>query len=1023
MRKSAAPSRLSHFQDTLSSNLNSLRTVDNKSVSLHSLNPQINNTSINSDISQSTKCLRFFEAVYAKASVKKHKKWEGDGFVEVDGRTIKLTDEGLKVIASTSGHKLTFLNEINVGSIVHIGHYEAELISQIKKPQSVEFASKSKTTSEALDMPIKNSTSKRNAQSSFPPKPNFISNLNESSGSSNQLIMPKPPASCIWSQNSDNLPIVDVVLESKFASRLHPHQREGIIFLYKCLMGFQPYVGLDDSTSHSIHGCILADEMGLGKTVQAIATIWLLIKQGPYGGRPIIRRCLIVTPGTLVQNWLKEFSKWLGREQLPVYCVDQNHSIKHYLTMATNSPQVVLMSYEMFLQHTSEVYTISDLDMVVCDEGHRLKNSNINTTMALCQLRACRRLLLTGTPLQNHLDELWSLANFCVPGRLTSSLEEFRRQFVIPLLNSRKVQNEKCNNHNAINDDDDGDYNFWNHTDSENSDDLESPSAKLFRLLNSFFLRRTSDVIAPKLTDKTEHILFCRPSKLQTDLTHILTQWMNNEFHLNRSESLNLLKNDDYTEDFVESMEEVLSSPSKHHNSILPIITAFRKLHNHPYLLRNYLLQSDSTQYQSVGHLPEKLTADLLRLLNSDHSVVAQGLCHTNLNEFIQLSGKFNVLYIMLKRLFNKQQSSSTPNDTVNFQKKPRLSNGGSKNLHTNDRLVLVSNFTQTLDLLEKLCNLVTGHSSLRLDGQTTNKKRAEIVQRINDPKSHDRILLLSSRAGGVGLNLIGANYLILFDMDWNPANDAQAMARIWRPGQSRPVNLYRLVTSGGMEERIFQRQAAKLALTSQTLVNTSVHNGNLFNFIEKKKPEKNTGILTRDELKELFLLPDTSTSSWTHDLIQCNCHQSEEERDLTPSPSISSSSDNEAADQIAVSISQVDSLEFDNKENIEERKTFKRSVTFTSEDDDEYSNIRIFQLGSTNPITINNTESHQSTSKSITSSKLSSSDSLGFLLNWKHSLSSEQICQLNDRLLITHQLDPMKSLLNCVFTLNSKAS
>ncbi|KAH8870163.1 DNA repair and recombination protein RAD54B [Schistosoma japonicum] len=792
MRKSAAPSRLSHFQDTLSSNLNSLRTVDNKSVSLHSLNPQINNTSINSDISQSTKCLRFFEAVYAKASVKKHKKWEGDGFVEVDGRTIKLTDEGLKVIASTSGHKLTFLNEINVGSIVHIGHYEAELISQIKKPQSVEFASKSKTTSEALDMPIKNSTSKRNAQSSFPPKPNFISNLNESSGSSNQLIMPKPPASCIWSQNSDNLPIVDVVLESKFASRLHPHQREGIIFLYKCLMGFQPYVGLDDSTSHSIHGCILADEMGLGKTVQAIATIWLLIKQGPYGGRPIIRRCLIVTPGTLVQ---------------------------HYLTMATNSPQVVLMSYEMFLQHTSEVYTISDLDMVVCDEGHRLKNSNINTTMALCQLRACRRLLLTGTPLQNHLDELWSLANFCVPGRLTSSLEEFRRQFVIPLLNSRKVQNEKCNNHNAINDDDDGDYNFWNHTDSENSDDLESPSAKLFRLLNSFFLRRTSDVIAPKLTDKTEHILFCRPSKLQTDLTHILTQWMNNEFHLNRSESLNLLKNDDYTEDFVESMEEVLSSPSKHHNSILPIITAFRKLHNHPYLLRNYLLQSDSTQYQSVGHLPEKLTADLLRLLNSDHSVVAQGLCHTNLNEFIQLSGKFNVLYIMLKRLFNKQQSSSTPNDT-------------------------------TLDLLEKLCNLVTGHSSLRLDGQTTNKKRAEIVQRINDPKSHDRILLLSSRAGGVGLNLIGANYLILFDMDWNPANDAQAMARIWRPGQSRPVNLYRLVTSGGMEERIFQRQAAKLALTSQTLVNTSVHNGNLFNFIEKKKPEKNTGILTRDELK-----------------------------------------------------------------------------------------------------------------------------------------------------------------------------
>ncbi|VDO97652.1 unnamed protein product [Schistosoma mattheei] len=124
--------------------------------------------------------------------------------------------------------------------------------------------------------------------------------------------------------------------------------------------------------------------MGLGKTVQAIATIWLLIRQGPYGGRPVIQRCLIVTPGTLVQNWQKEFSKWLGREQLPVYCVDQNHSVKKYLTMSSDSPQVILMSYEMFLQHTSEIYEISDLDMVVCDEGHRLKNSNINTTMVGC---------------------------------------------------------------------------------------------------------------------------------------------------------------------------------------------------------------------------------------------------------------------------------------------------------------------------------------------------------------------------------------------------------------------------------------------------------------------------------------------------------------------------------------------------------------------------------------------------------------------------------------------------------------
>lgn len=101
------------------------------------------------------------------------------------------------------------------------------------------------------------------------------------------------------------------------------------------------------------------------------------------------------------------------------------------------------------------------------------------------------------------MNELWSLANFCVPGRLTSSLEEFRRQFVIPLLNGRNlVQNVKNNLHNN-----DDDCDSWSYTDYEkNSDDLESPSAKLFRLLNSFFLRRTCDVIAPKLTDKSKYL-------------------------------------------------------------------------------------------------------------------------------------------------------------------------------------------------------------------------------------------------------------------------------------------------------------------------------------------------------------------------------------------------------------------------------------------------------------------------------------------------------------------------------------
>ncbi|VDP99359.1 unnamed protein product [Trichobilharzia regenti] len=433
------------------------------------------------------------------------------------------------------------------------------------------------------------------------------------------------------------------------------------------------------------------------------------------------------------------------------------------------------MSYEMFLQHANDVYTITDLDMVVCDEGHRLKNSNINTTMALCKLRANRRLLLTGTPLQNHLNELWSLANFCVPGRLTSSLEEFRRQFVIPLLNSRKLQSEKSSVTSAgttvtphessgEEDDNDGDDDdFWNYDtatmaaavigggDDDNdwdSSDLESPSAKLIRLMNSFFLRRTSDVIAPKLTNK--------------NLECVLTDWMNKTFNANhrRSKFEEDEDVDGSDEDFDEAIEDVFAFPSsssssssasssKHHNTILSIITAFRKLHNHPYLLSRYLTQFDTGKNSIDNRLPSKLTEDLMQLLNTSNSA-SEDIHQKNSGEFIRLSGKFNTLYFMLKRLFHKHSSSSGSSSatssgiqsTAKLPKRPCLNKAMNSttinNVPMKDRLILVSNFTQTLDLLEKLCNLVTGQSCLRLDGQTTNKQRNEIVQRINDPKSND---------------------------------------------------------------------------------------------------------------------------------------------------------------------------------------------------------------------------------------------------------------------------------------------
>jgi DNA repair and recombination RAD54-like protein len=139
--------------------------------------------------------------------------------------------------------------------------------------------------------------------------------------------------------------------------------------------------------------------------------------------------------------------------------------------------------------------------------------------------------------------------------------------------------------------------------------------------------------------------------------------------------------------------------------------------------------------------------------------------------------------------------------------------------MHTDDKFVLVSNYTQTLDTCQELCKL-RGYGYVRLDGTMAIKKRSKLVAEFNSPESSDYVFMLSSKAGGCGLNLIGANRLIMFDPDWNPANDDQAMARVWRDGQKKRCFIYRLVTAGTIEEKMLQRQLHKKALSGVVVDN-----------------------------------------------------------------------------------------------------------------------------------------------------------------------------------------------------------
>jgi len=210
------------------------------------------------------------------------------------------------------------------------------------------------------------------------------------------------------------------------------------------------------------------------------------------------------------------------------------------------------------------------------------------------------------------------------------------------------------------------------------------------------------------------------------------------------------------------------------------------------------------------------------------------------------------------------------------------------------DKIVVVSNYTQvwlyfshwlmiyqTLDLLSVMCKR-RNYSYLRLDGTTALGKRQKLVDKFNEPSGQEFVFFLSSKAGGCGLNLVGANRLVLYDPDWNPASDLQAMARVWRDGQKKNVFIYRMLSTGTIEEKIYQRQISKTGLASSVL---SVDE-------EAPSTESSTSFSVED-LRDIFTL-DEKTVSATHDLIKCRCSMQGEAGD-----SASASSDDDEISKV----------------------------------------------------------------------------------------------------------------------------
>lgn len=161
-----------------------------------------------------------------------------------------------------------------------------------------------------------------------------------------------------------------VSVDACLTNVLRPHQRDGVIFLYECIMGIK---------IENNFGAILADEMGLGKTLQCITLIWTLLKKGPFG-KPVLKHVLIVTPSSLCNNWKKEFIHWLGSHRIFPFVADSKNKPQNFKRQPRS--QVLIISYEMFVRSYEEIKEIN-FDLIICDEGHRLKNSNIQAAKVI----------------------------------------------------------------------------------------------------------------------------------------------------------------------------------------------------------------------------------------------------------------------------------------------------------------------------------------------------------------------------------------------------------------------------------------------------------------------------------------------------------------------------------------------------------------------------------------------------------------------------------------------------------------
>uniref|UniRef100_A0A3B4DRQ8 Excision repair cross-complementation group 6-like 2 n=1 Tax=Pygocentrus nattereri TaxID=42514 RepID=A0A3B4DRQ8_PYGNA len=533
---------------------------------------------------------------------------------------------------------------------------------------------------------------------------------------------------------------------------LRNYQREGIKFIYDRYM--------------KSRGCILGDDMGLGKTIQAISFLaavlqktgtWedvqnnrpeFLQSQGSSKQSKIKKVFLIVAPLSVLYNWKDELDTWGHFKTVIVHGVKKEEELAR---VSRGRCEIALTTYET-LRLCLDQFNSIDWAAVIVDEAHKLKNYKSQITQAMKELKCKVRVGLTGTILQNNLEELWCVMDWAVPGCL-GSLGRFKNKFSDPIEQGQKHSVTK----RAL---------------AEGRKAVQT----LAKRLSHWFLRRTKALISDQLPKKDDRVVYCSLTDFQQavyravldtdDVTLLLRSSEKCHCGSGRSRRKCCHK---YNSDGV---------PVRHlYFSYLAIL---RKVANHVALLQT----KDGTskkQEKYVAAVCEQVFKKFPDFTERCKQAAFEAMSDP------LYSGKMKVLQRLLNHFIKKK-----------------------------DKVLLFSLSTKLLDVLESYC-MAEGLEYRRLDGTTKSKERVHIVKEFNSSKDIN-LCLVSTMAGGLGLNFVGANVVVLFDPTWNPANDLQAIDRAYRIGQCKDVTVFRLISLGTVEEIIYLRQIYKQQLQSSVI-------------------------------------------------------------------------------------------------------------------------------------------------------------------------------------------------------------